>query len=92
MNIFPTVGRVVWFYSFSPVQRPGHRGPLAAHVCKVHSASLVNLLVIGEDGFSFPALSVRLVQEDEEVPMTDYCCWMPFQTQVAKERAAAASK
>jgi hypothetical protein len=84
--IQPTVGRVVWFYVY--VAGQGHKGPLAAHVCKVHSDRMVNLMVIEESGESRGQSSVPLVQENEECPEADYCCWMPYQKgQAAKTEA-----
>lgn len=77
LMIKPTVGRVVWFYVYSPGN--GHKGPLIGHVCKVHSDRHVNLSVIGEDGRQRPELTVPLVQDNEDCPAADYCCWMPFQ-------------
>lgn len=85
--IKPTVGRVVWFYKWS--QGQGHKGPLAAHVCKVHSDSLVNLMVIDEQGEPRAETSVRLVQESEEIPDRDYCGWMPYQVGQAKKTEQA---
>ena len=81
--ILPTVGRVVWFYVYSPGQ--GHKGPLAGHVAKVHGNYCVNLMVINEDGVPSSRTSVRLIQEGDEVPETDYCCWMPYQMGQAKK-------
>ena len=83
--IAPTVGRVVWFYVYVPNQ--GHKGPLAAHVCKVFSDTCVNLMVISEDGHTRPESSVRLVQEGEKVPQSDYCAWMPYQIGQAKKNS-----
>lgn len=85
--ITPTVGRVVWFYKFSPGQ--GHKGPLAAHVCKVHSDTCVNLMVIDESGTPRGESSVRLQQSDnEENPASDFCCWMPYQKGQAQKTEA----
>lgn len=85
--IKPTVGRVVWFYKYT--QGQGHKGPLAAHVCAVHSDQKVNLMVIDEAGVPRPETSVRLVQQNEEAPDGDYCCWMPYQIgQAAKTEEA----
>lgn len=83
MRISPTVGRVVWFYRY--VTGQGHKGPLAAHVCRVFSDSMVNLMVISEDGAPRSECSVRLVQDGEEAPTTDYCGWMPYQVAQAKK-------
>lgn len=84
--IKPTVGRVVWFFKYTG---RGHRGPLAAHVCAVHSDRHVNLMVIDEDGTTSPEKTVTLVQGGEEAPEGDYCCWMPYQVgQAAKTEAA----
>jgi hypothetical protein len=92
--IKPTVGRVVWFYRFSGAGL-GHSGPLAAHVAKVHSDRMLNVMVINETGTPFAAPSVPLIQDGEEVPASDYCCWMPYQigqaakTEVAEKAIAA---
>lgn len=86
----PTVGRVVWFYVYVPGQ--GHKGPLAGHVAKVHSNSCVNLMVIDETGVPRSETSVRLVQENEEVPQTNYCGWMPYQVGQAKKYEEAIAK
>ena len=74
--IKPTVGRVVWFFKY--VQGQGHKGPLAAHVAFVHSDSMLNLMVIDENGNPHSETSVHLVQE-EPAPNNNYCCWMPYQ-------------
>ena len=79
--IKPTVGRVVWFYKY--VAGQGHKGPLAAHVCCVHSDSIVNLMVISENGLAHGQTSVGLIQDDMDAPLNDYCTWMPYQKAVA---------
>lgn len=84
--IKPTVGRVVWFYKFRGHE--GHQGPLAAHICKVHSDRMVNLMVIAESGVPFSETSVPLIQENEKCPAGNYCAWMPYQLgQAAKTEA-----
>ncbi len=95
--ITPTVGRVVWFYKWNA--NAGHQGPLAAHVCKVHSDTCVNLMVIGESGVPFSECSVQLLQprepregahkgEGQSIPQSNYCEWMPYQKgQAAKTEA-----
>lgn len=75
--IKPTVGRVVWFYVYVPGQ--GHKGPLAAHVCHVWSDTMINLMVIMENGIPRGQTSVHLRQEDTPVPASDYAEWMPYQ-------------
>jgi len=79
--IKPTVGRVVWFYKY--VDGQGHKGPLAAHVCCVHSDTMVNLMVIDENGNPHANTSVILIQDDSPAPGHDYCTWMPYQKAVA---------
>jgi hypothetical protein len=84
--IKPTVGRVVWFYKYSPGQ--GHKGPLAAHVAKVIDDSHVNLMVVDEDGNPRPEKNVYLKQGVEDLA-SDYCEWMPYQKgQAAKTEQA----
>jgi hypothetical protein len=73
--IEPTVGRIVHY-------RPPyvHEAPLAAIVAGVHNERSVNLLVIHDDGSTFPALEVALLQDDDSVPEGEpYAEWMPFQ-------------
>jgi len=84
--IKPTIGRVVWFYKYVPGQ--GHKGPLAAHVCDVHSDQCVNLMVVSEVGVPRPELTVHLIQEGEESPKSDYCGWMPYQIGQAAKHAS----
>ena len=93
--IKPTIGRVVWFYKY--VQGQGHKGPLAAHVAFVFSDSMVNLMVIDENGNPHSEMSVYLHQEGDEIPGGNYAEWMPYQKgQAAKteqlERAIEASE
>ena len=86
--IKPTVGRVVWFYKHTAGQ---HKGPLAAHVAFVHHDSMVNLMVIDEDGNPRSATHVLLVQEGGPLPFANYCEWMPYQKgQAAKTEALEA--
>lgn len=75
--IEPTVGRVVWFYPLAG------GGPLAAIVCKAHSATCVNLTVSREDGLTIGLEHVHLKQDVEEYPRP-YCEWMSYQ----KDQAA----
>jgi hypothetical protein len=79
--ITPTVGRVVWYYE-------ANIGPAAAIICKVHSDRLVNLMVIAENGTTFPAENVTLIQDDDWTRPNEYCEWMPYQKgQAAKTEA-----
>ena len=88
--IAPTIGRIVWYW------RSGHEGvcfdsaqPMAAKVAFVNPDDrYVNLLVTSHDGSTFPALSVRLVQEGELPPSGAHCVWMPFQIGQAKKAVA----
>jgi hypothetical protein len=88
--IKPTVGRVVWFYKYATGQ--GHKGPLAALVAWVHSDMCVNLAVSDENGNMRSETSVRLIQENDEVPQSDYCGWMPYQVGQAKKTEALESQ
>lgn len=88
--IKPTVGRVVWFYKY--VSGQGHKGPLAAHVAFVHSDSMVNLMVIDENGVPRSETSVRLSQEGNDTPQHDYCEWMPYQKGQADKTEALEAK
>jgi hypothetical protein len=70
---------VVWYYLY--VAGDGHKeSPQAAIIAKVHSDHMVNLMVIGEDGTPRGDTSVPLIQDNnQEVPATCYCTWMPYQ-------------
>lgn len=81
--IAPTVGRVVWFYTYSPGQ--GHKGPLSASVARVWNDRMVNLGYLDQDGNHHAATSVALVQEGDEAPQANYCTWMPYQIGQAKK-------
>lgn len=85
-SIKRTVGRVVWFYSYTP--NVGHKGPLAGHVCAVPSDRYVNLMIITENGQPLAKGTVPLIQHGEEVPQADYCTWMPYQIGEAARTAA----
>lgn len=89
MSVFikPTIGRVVWFYTYVPGQ--GHKGPLDAHICKVHGDRLVNLMVVNEVGVPYGHTSVLLVQEGDAIPNGIYCTWMPYQKGQAEKTAQA---
>jgi hypothetical protein len=81
--IKPTVGRIVWFY---PVRDSAEQ---AAIITKVWNDRVVNLSVWNEDGSTFPAPSIMLVQEGEERPYHQYCAWMPYQVGQAKRQELA---
>jgi hypothetical protein len=79
--ITPTVGRVVWFYAAN--EDGGHYGPFAALVCAVKDTPFVNLFVISDEGETYSKRKVRLIQDDDPTPESDYCAWMPYQKAVA---------
>ena len=73
--IQPTPGRIVHYHPTYP-----HSAPLAAIVAGVHDARSVNLLVIHDDGSTFPALETILLQDDDKAPGDKpYAEWMAFQ-------------
>lgn len=85
--IRPTVGRVVWFY-FAGENRDKCQ-PLAALVAYVHEGeTLVNLSVADASGDHFPKTKVPLIQEGNEPPKGEFCCWMPYQQGQAKSPPA----
>lgn len=88
--MIPTVGRVVWYYpgQNDPLSVRGVQ-PLAAHVCRVWSDRMVNLMVIDPDGNPTPRTSVPLVRPGDEAPgdSTSYCSWMPYQVAQAQKAA-----
>lgn len=81
--IKPTVGRVVWFYTYIPGQ--GYKGPQAALVAYVHSDTMLNLSVADENGNMQGRISIQLIQEGQPVPQYDHCTWMPYQIGQAKK-------
>lgn len=74
--IKPTVGRIVWFYSY---QIDDHRGPFAAIIARVHSDTKVNLAVFTDRGWGAGHQNVPLVQPGSESPKSNYCTWVPYQ-------------
>jgi hypothetical protein len=84
--ITPTVGRIVWFYKY--VAGQGHKGPTAAIVTTTHGDTMVSICTFPHGRDPVPISSVRLVQDDAEIPEFDYCAWMPYQKgQAAKTEA-----
>lgn len=77
--ITPTVGRVVWYFDHNG------KGPMAAIIASVKTDGVLNLGVFAEDGTTFPVTDVTLVQEDSEIPASDYCKWMPYQVGQAQK-------
>lgn len=95
--IIPTVGRVVWYrparHEVSSISMPENNAPLAAIVCHVWSATLVNLVVFDREGRDHRRTSVEILQDGSEgLPEgMSYCEWMPFQkSQAAKTEQLAA--
>jgi hypothetical protein len=88
--IKPTVGRVVLYTPLPQMERTfPHEQPFAAIITYVWNDGLVNLLVMRDDGATFPKTSVPLVHEGE--PAQGQCGWMPYQKgQAAKTEAAEA--
>jgi len=73
-KIKPTVGRVVHYHGNSAA------GVQAALIAYVHSDTMLNLGVFDENGVSYGATSVPLVQDGEEIPVGGhYATWMPYQ-------------
>lgn len=83
--IQPTVGRIVWFYEWVSSIHPQspkshHEGPLAAIVTVIHNDRCISVSVFRQGREATHHVSVKLLQdENEEIPNTDYCCWMPYQ-------------
>ncbi|NEW95488.1 hypothetical protein [Rhodopseudomonas sp. BR0G17] len=89
--ILPSIGRVVWFHPAAQANPNGQ--PHAALIAYVQSERLINLAAFDENGTSYSATSVPLLQGDEAPPTdgTAYAEWMPFQKgQAAKTDNVAA--
>jgi hypothetical protein len=95
--IEPTPGRIVWFYpdvNNGRAKGPTGPVPLAAIVAKVIHERCVNLTVSREDGTTFGAQNIVLLQDGFTLADADrpYAEWMPFQKgQAAKYEAQAAA-
>ena len=88
--IKPSIGRVVWFQPSKPEDQPLRDQPYAALVTYVWSDTMVNLAVFDQSGTPFSAMSVRLLQDDEEKPQFGHFAeWMPFQKGQAAKHAEA---
>lgn len=92
--IEPTPGRIVWFYpdvnDGRTLSATGPR-PLAAIVARVIHERCVNLTVSREDGTTFGAQNVTLLQDGFTLSDAEraYAEWMPFQKgQAARFEAA----
>jgi hypothetical protein len=82
--ITPTPGRIVWFYPDVNDGRTRDSSgfvPLAAMVAKVIHERCVNLTVSGDDGTTYGAQNIVLLQEGFKLADPDraYAEWMPFQ-------------
>jgi hypothetical protein len=89
LMIIPTKGRIVWFHRWHPVT--GHNEELAAIVCKVHSATSINVTVFDEDGTTRAEHGVFLVPDDADpgaLEGKNFCRWMPYQVGQAKKYEA----
>lgn len=83
MILKPSVGRIVLYYPSG--NTPETHQPLAAQVAHVWSDTCINIGYLDSNGVANSATSVLLYQEEEmPKPSTNYCCWMPYQTAVAK--------
>lgn len=90
--ITPTVGRIVWYH---PKEGdPGYDGsnvPLAAVVCFVHSAIMVNLAIFDRNGHRYARTSVTLWQGlPGEGPQYGYAEWPPAKVGQAEQMAIVA--
>jgi hypothetical protein len=81
--IKPTNGRIVWYYPSG--NTPQTHQPHAAQIAYVWSNECVNIGYLDQNGVQKSATSVLLYQEGEmPMPTSNFCCWMPYQTAVAK--------
>jgi hypothetical protein len=86
--IKPTVGRVVWYYRDGKSQVEAGKQPYAAIVAFVWSDTCINIAFFDSNGVADKTTSVQLVQDGDELPEHDFCCWMPYQKgQAAKTEA-----
>jgi len=102
--IEPSNGRIVWYTPWRSelegnfgmcVQKDndGNVVPLAAQVCAVWNARMVNLLVTDANGKTFAVTSRRLLQDDDVGDVDGgYCQWMPYQQQQAAKTEALEAK
>lgn len=80
--IKPTVGRNLLYYPSG--NTPETHQPHAAHIAYVWSDTCINIGYWDQNGVPKSATSVLLYNEEMPKPTTNYCCWMPYQTAVAK--------
>lgn len=79
--IKPTIGRVILFH-------PNKKSEMVfpALVCFVHNDALINVGGFDNNGNSFGATSVPLLQDGDEAPdFGAYATWMPYQLGQAKK-------
>lgn len=83
MLIKPTVGRAIHYYPSG--NTPETHQPHSAQIAYVWTNTCVNIGYLDQNGVHKSATSVLLYQEEDmPKPTTNYCCWMPYQTAVAK--------
>ena len=89
--ITPTVGRSLHYHPHEAdtLVMPCTVGePLACILAGVQSPTHVNLAVFDSNGGAHSCTSVRLYQEDEDVPADGgYAAWMPYQNAKVKKEA-----
>jgi hypothetical protein len=95
--ITPTVGRMVWFWpsehdlehTVGDIIYNDRKQPLSAQIAYVHNDRLINIAFIDQEGDTYSAQSVRLMQGDEACNVGgSFCEWMPFQKGQAAKSVA----
>lgn len=75
--IVPTVGRVVWVLNRDVA--PKSSQPEAALIAYVHSDRSINVGGVNAHGQPFHALSIPLLQDEDEAPTGIHATWVPLQ-------------
>lgn len=87
MIIKPTIGRIVLYYPSG--NKPETHQAHPAQIAYVWSDTCINIGYFDQNGIAKSATSVLLHNEEMPLPTTNYCCWMPYQTAVAKGETPA---
>lgn len=91
--IHPTPGRVVLFNlngaSSGTICAASDGAPLPALVARVWNDRAINVGGFDANGTPFAYTSLKLLQDDDEVPETGtpFACWMPYQKAQAEKAA-----
>lgn len=83
----PTIGRVVHYYASIAQTIPNPA--IVSGITEHESGHLLNLACFNREGSPFNAVSIPLIQADQDRIESPHACWMPYQIEQAKKNEPA---